>query len=532
MYKVLIADDEGIMIEALTFIIKENFDDQCMIQGARSGREAIERAEHFHPDIIFMDIKMPGINGIEAIEEIKITNPSAIFIILSAYDKFDYARDAMKLGVMCYLNKPIKKEEIVQIMNKAMKRVDQIREKRSKDLKIREKMEIVVPIIENGFVYSMIFEKNFMNNMEEFQKLLDIKENSGFIMVLHFQEKNGENLNENTVGISIRMNAQYGKMREIIKDFFQCAVGAIMGNMVTVYVPFSMLSEEEEYEKRIEIIENARKMCHELARKLDIHFQAAIGSVYEMTNMYESYREAIRSMEYAKGVVVHNRDLPFYKNASSYPILTEKELIHLIESGNLRLAECKAEALISWMKNEYPELSQEARIKVLEIILYAENLIYENNGNTDHFQKRGNYLNQIINTNNYEELRQWFVQRIRDACCWVKEEKEEMTVDLIRTAKEYIQFHFSRDISLDEISEQVQISPYYFSKLFKKETGENFIEYLTKIRIEKAKKLLSESHMTMKEISDAVGYSNPNYFSHTFKKNVGISPSEYKEKKK
>ena len=79
-------------------------------------------------------------------------------------------------------------------------------------------MEIVVPIIENGFVYSMIFEKNFMNNMEEFQKLLDIKENSGFIMVLHFQEKNGENLNENTVGISIRMNAQYGKMREIIKE--------------------------------------------------------------------------------------------------------------------------------------------------------------------------------------------------------------------------------------------------------------------------------------------------------------------------
>lgn len=131
MYKTLIADDEGIVIEALTFIIEKNFPDQCVIQTAKSGRDAIEIAEHFHPDIIFMDIKMPGINGIEAMKEIKITSPSSIFLVLSAYDKFDYARDAMKLGAMCYLNKPLKKDEIVQNIKEAMRQVDQVREKRS-----------------------------------------------------------------------------------------------------------------------------------------------------------------------------------------------------------------------------------------------------------------------------------------------------------------------------------------------------------------------------------------------------------------
>lgn len=532
MYKILIADDEGIVIEALTFIIEKNFSNQCTIQTAKSGRDAIERAEHFHPDIIFMDIRMPGINGIEAMEEIKATNPSGIFIVLSAYDKFDYARDAMKLGAMCYLNKPLKKDEIVQVLHQAMGKVDQIRERRSNDLKIREKLEIVVPIIENGFVYSMMFEKYHRKDTEEFRKLLEIREQSGFAMVLRFSDRTKEAGNENPVGISIRMNAQYSRMREIIKDYFSCAVGAMMGNMVVIYVPFPMMMEGEEYEKRVAIIEKARKMCHELERKLDAHFQAAIGSVYEMENAYESYREAMRSMEYAKGVVIHSRDLPFYKNVSSYPVLLEKELFHSIENGNPHVTECRAEDLFSWMRTEQPDLTQEVRVKILEMVLWAENLEYENNGNIDRFQSRSGYLDQIIKARDYEELRQWFLEKIRDVCYRMKEEKEEMAVDLIRTAKEYIQCNFMRDLSLDEVSEQVQISPYYFSKLFKKETGENFIEYLTKIRIEKAKQLLCESQMTMKEISDAVGYSNPNYFSHTFKKNVGVSPSEYKERER
>ena len=523
MYKILIADDEGIVIEALTFIIERNFPGQCVIQTAKSGRDAIEIAEHFHPDLIFMDIKMPGINGIEAMKEIKTTSPSSIFLILSAYDKFDYAKEAIKLGAMSYLNKPLKKDEIVQNIKEAMGQVDQVREKRSRDLKIREKLEIVVPIIENGFVYSMIFEKIHHSDAEEFRKLLDIKEESGFAMVLRFFDRNREE-SANTVAVSIRMNAQYGKMRELIKDFFRCAVGSVMGNTVTVYVPFPMVSQEEEYEARIGIIEKARKMCHELGRKLDAHFQAAIGSVCEMTSAYESYHEAVRSMEYAKGVVIHFRDLPFHKNMPVYPVILEKELLDAAEEGNAQLAEYKAEGLIFWMKQEYQEMGQEVKMKVLEIVLKAENLKYGSGTAAESLELRGGYLDQMIKVQNYEELKHWFLEKIRNVCHKIRQEKEELAVDLIRSAKEYIQSRFMQDLSLDEVSKKVQISPYYFSKLFKKETGENFIEYLTKIRIEKAKKLLRETQMSMKEISDAVGYSNPNYFSHTFKKKCGNFP--------
>ncbi len=107
MFKILLADDEGIVIDSLKFIIEKNFPDCCIIESAKTGRKVIELAENFRPDIAFMDIQMPGINGIDAMKEIREANKTTIFIVMSAYDKFDYAKEAINLGVLDYLNRPV-----------------------------------------------------------------------------------------------------------------------------------------------------------------------------------------------------------------------------------------------------------------------------------------------------------------------------------------------------------------------------------------------------------------------------------------
>lgn len=157
MYRIMLADDEGIVLDALKFIIEKNFGDTCQIETAKTGRSVIELAEQFSPDIALMDIQMPGINGIEAIKEIRKRNKSTQFIIVSAYDKFDYAKEAINLGVVDYINKPIRQDVIVEVLKKAMKTLDTERHKRSSDLMIREKLENVVPVIESGFIYSILF---------------------------------------------------------------------------------------------------------------------------------------------------------------------------------------------------------------------------------------------------------------------------------------------------------------------------------------------------------------------------------------
>lgn len=129
MYKIMLADDEGIVIDSLKFIIEKEFAGDCVIEYAKTGRSVIELAERFRPDIAVMDIQMPGINGIDAMKEIREANHHTIFIIMSAYDKFDYAKEAINLGVMEYLNKPVDREKIVQVLKKAMHDIDRDREK-------------------------------------------------------------------------------------------------------------------------------------------------------------------------------------------------------------------------------------------------------------------------------------------------------------------------------------------------------------------------------------------------------------------
>ena len=174
MYRVLLADDEGIVRDSLKMIIEKNFPGECDIEMARTGRDVIEMAEEFRPDIVFMDIQMPGINGIEAIREIKKVNQTAEFIVLSAYDKFDYAKEAVNLGVLEYMTKPFEKTTICTVLKRAIGVIDSRRKKRSDDLLIREKMETVTPIIENGFIYATMFNEYAQEDVENYKSLLGL----------------------------------------------------------------------------------------------------------------------------------------------------------------------------------------------------------------------------------------------------------------------------------------------------------------------------------------------------------------------
>ncbi len=186
MYKILLADDEGIVTDSLQFIIEKNFGGACGTAIAKNGRQAIELAESFQPDIAFLDIQMPGINGLKAMEEIRAQNPRVKILILTAYDNVDYAKEALRLGAVDYLTKPINKKAIVERLTAMMHTIDQERLKRRNDLEIKEKMEAVIPIIENGFIISLIIQNEYEDSGEQYRSLLNLGEDYGIIMALEW----------------------------------------------------------------------------------------------------------------------------------------------------------------------------------------------------------------------------------------------------------------------------------------------------------------------------------------------------------
>lgn len=529
MYKIMLADDEGIVIDALKFIIEKRFGEKCEIQSAKTGRSVIELAEIFRPDIAIMDIKMPGINGIDAMKEIKKFNPSTIFIVMTAFDKFDYAKEAINLGVLEYLSKPVNREKTENVLLRAMGMIDKARENRSRDLMIKEKLETVVPFIESGLIYTLFFQEEDKANIRQYKELLSIESDFAYVLIFEAGEREENHKLTNEVGSGVRLENCYKEIRETIKDTFKCIVGPVMANKIIVLAPAT--HETLEYGERILIIERIRSLIHKLDEQFDVHFKAGIGTVKSWIRLQESYQEAAMALRVSAGSVSHANDLEIgCKYEEDYPIETEKRLLDCVSKGEVNGAITEAGYFWNWMVENYRDKAMDIRIKVLDFVLWAENIAYHKSRLVYRFTSRSEYLPFLYNTDIGEIMQKWFVGKIADATRNVAGLKEEIIKSPVERAMIYIKEHYNHDISLDEVSKEVDISPYYFSKLFKEEKGVNFIDYLTGLRIEQAKKMMKDNRISVKEIGIEVGYQDPNYFSRIFKKNVGITPTEYKER--
>ncbi len=530
MYRVMVADDEGIVIDSMKFIIEKEFGDSCQVECAKSGRSVIELAERFRPDIAVIDIHMPGINGIDAIKEMKAFCTNTVFIVMSAYDKFDYAKEAIALGVMEYITKPMEKTKVVSVLKRAMAQIDGEREKRSNELLIKEKLETVEPIIENGLIYDILLQEHFDEDIDSYRTILGINENFGYMMALVCGDSQEGNRMTNAIGTSVKISGKYHEIREEVKSLFKCKVGNVMSNKIAILIPCS--EEKLEYNERTNLIERARDLVRALRKKTDISFRVGIGGVKPLRELGDSYREALNALIATTGSVAHVDDLVISCDyEDDYPKNMEKPLFEAIAKGDLNETQVMTEKYADWMCQRAVDGDlMSMRLKALEFALYAEHLAYQNGGQTYHYSGRKDYLPQIMELETPEEIRTWFTDKIVSACRNVVSKREERSGDIIRNAKKYIEDHYDKDISLDDVSRVVNISPYYFSKVFKEESGLNFIEYLTNIRIDKAKELLETTNLSIKEICVSCGYTDPNYFSRSFKKNVGVTPTEYKEK--
>jgi len=527
MYRVMLADDEGIVIDSLKFVIEKEFGSSCEIEFAKTGRKVIELAESFHPDIAIMDIQMPGINGIEAMREIRKTNDNLIIIVMSAYDKFDYAQEAMKLGAIEYITKPMDRTKIVNALKKAMEMVDDSRKKRSNDLMVKEKLETVVPILENGLIYNILFHEYFDEDIESYKTMLDFNEKYAYMIVLVSGDAKEGNHMTNALGSSVRLQKNYKEIREFVKLYTNGFVGSVMGNKIAVLVP----SECDEFDisARESVIESSRMLAYKLKERLDITFRIGIGKIKALENLEQSYSEAVNALVITTNTVAHAEDLPIgCSYEDDYPINLEDALFGEVAKG-------RTEAALSVSKEFFDYIiskdMMDARLKVLEFALRAESIAYRSGGHTYTVASRHDYLPTIMAINDSESLWNWFREKILTSCNNVSNGRDESSNDAIEASKKYIEANFTKNITLEDVSREVNISTYYLSRIFKETTGSNFIDYLTGLRIEKAKELLSTTQYSMKEICQMSGYVDPNYFSKLFKKIVGVTPTEYREGK-
>lgn len=421
MLKILIADDEKYERDSVVTLIQENFKDMLTVSEAKNGREAIEVSEQIRPDIVIMDIKMPGINGIKAIEEIKKNAPNTYFIMLTAYDYFDFAVEAVKLNVKEYLLKPFGRTDLISKINNAMESVKKEKAKRKSDIENEEKINNLIGLLENELSYSIM--TNSLDNVDLDMCLdyLSLNLNEGFSIVVKIVDY----MNSDVKGILKRRAGQY--INEFLKLRFR-SIGTFRFTEDLVY--FIQIEKNNDISEEVS---NNLKIASDIKREVEKYFnilvKIGVGNCYSGINlMNKSYEEACKAVSFN----------------------SENGIIHI----------------------------------------------------------------NSINSNDYNK----------------NQSIENSKIKLFKKVEQYIRENIKEELDLETISNNFNLSAYYFSRSFKEVMGCNLTDYINTVRIKKAKELLKRNEMSIKEIGYEVGYSDPNYFSKVFKKYEGYTPTVYKFK--
>ncbi|WP_035283153.1 MULTISPECIES: response regulator [unclassified Clostridium] len=295
MMKILLADDEKYDRETVKHIIKQNFSEKLEVYEAKNGREAIELSESIRPDMVIIDIKMPGIDGIQALKEISVTLPNLYSIILTAYDYFDFAQEAVKINVKEYLLKPFTKEEIVEKITAGIRWVQKEQNKRKSEIEDKEKIYTLLPVLENqlsdliindklkGIDYGMYLRYLNMNFVNSYAMVISIKDKYAF--------KDISRIEKDEIKIKI---GEY--IKEYINRKYKCIGNYVFYEELTYFIQIENENISDFKNLKIDLAFNIRR---EIKKRFDVSIRAGLGETFDsVEQIVESYRQATKCLVY------------------------------------------------------------------------------------------------------------------------------------------------------------------------------------------------------------------------------------------
>lgn len=531
MYTLIIVDDEALARHALRTRILKNFSDIEIIGEAENGKQAIEMSRNLKPDIVVMDIKMPGINGIDASHAIINEFSDTKILMLTAYDNFNYIQQAMDIGVAGYLLKPLKSEDVINKINKVLKDIRSKRSQMDLSKEVEQKLGGIKPLIQKELISTLITGTTKSNEVKIYLEFLQEKIDIGYFMLISPEQKDSDNFSD-----LIKKNA-YDKVVDVVKNHLpvmrQCIFGKSIGNIIIVLFPVEATCSNESIVKESIVISKEIKRKVKVIANLDIAI--GIGNVHsDMQNIKQSYDEANSALRKAikHNDIVHYNSISkdFDENIIKYPLKLENVFLEQLRMGNINKVKGLAEDIILHIFS--------SNFNIINIKEYVSELIIILKRNILQIGVEAQIVNNIgilldINKiDKADELKMWTKNNIYTMIEYVGRLKTQKDSIIMRKIYEFVDKHFYKDITLEMVSEQVGFSTQYFSKFFKENHGINFVEYITDKRIRYAKELLKFRDKSIKEIGKQVGYEDVNYFSRIFKKNTGLTPKQYRDKVK
>lgn len=518
-FTIILADDEKQILQGMLSSIPWTSLGYRVVATADNGKEALELAKQYHPDLLISDIKMPFMTGLELAQNIHENFMQIKVVLFSGWDEFEFARSAIRYGVSEYMLKPIDYPE----MNKLLKRIHEELEAEYDARLDRERQKKIyqesLPLLRQRFFMQLLRSGKQMDNINQQMEALDVNLNTPYIQVMEMSipEPDGDVLT--AVSVAEMIDEMLGKVCRFYSARYADRIIYLL-----------CLEEASDGQKVMKLLDEAAYMVRRILKST---FSCGIGlPVSDLKQVKNSYQQAKEALEYNlvsedASITLYNDILPYddgmipdWQNAT-------EDLEYSIKHGAEQDVRQEVALLLEQLQQCHYNFN-EYQIAIMEII-FSLSKLYRKYDITDGEGMSGSkhMAMKLLSLHDGLELNNWLLHYCVYTNHAIQERRVDQNIVLALQAKEYVDRNYSDpELSLDMICQKLHISASHFSKVFRKEFGTSFLGYLTDKRIEEAERLLLTTEYKSREIGEMVGYIEPNYFSYVFKKTgMSLRPS-------
>ena len=533
-YSVLLVDDEEDVVEAIVQKIDWDRLGYSLAGYAKNGLEALEIAEEKQIDVVLTDIKMPYMDGLTLSHRLKELYPSIKIIIFSGFDEFEYAKEAIRLEAEEYMLKPVDAGELSRVFQKVHEALDQEFDEKQSIHRLKNYYLESLPILQESLYTSLIEgtlpQQDLESTLLDYQISLPGKYYA--VVILHNSlSLSPEGINPLLITMSIRKLAE----ERLQKNWRPCFL-TYLGH--TLFI--AQMDKESDSLKLTDDCEILCRMARHICKAtVTAGIGKTVSNLMDLPLSYLGARDAVAyRVLYGRGKAIAIREIGLEgkeEHKVNKEIIDEERLLDIYRSIRMSSEEELDKCIDLYIENsrlDSPSL-QEYHFFLMDLVTNMHKFLLANQVDTGLIFPKEEDVYQKVQQFSLAELSQWMKEICKKMQIIIQEMRSDKTKSFVKKAVEHVHSHYmDKDLTVEALSQELHVSAAYFSTVFKRETGKSFINYLTDYRMEKALRLLMEEEEKTYIIAEAVGYSDPNYFSYAFKKKFGMSPSKYKSNSK
>lgn len=537
MMKIMIVDDEFYFREALKISIPWNelgFEICCE---AKNGRDALEKLTMFSPEIILVDINMPIMDGLEFVQNARDAGINSKVIILTGHSEFNYAKQAVSLGVNNYILKPVNEDELMDSLLEMKNIIEKEKNIRIEVDRLKQQVRESLPLLKDKFLNELLQGHLIREEETNLKKMeyLNINVSSDYYLVVTIELDYEDALGWNNEDKQLWKFAVSNVASEILGERFVFDICCDIDDRICMIIGGKEVESSCDVnallESRLELVRNA---IHKY-----LGFTITIGVGTEKNILFDiaaSYKESIVALK--NKLVIGKNKVIFYSSVAESGI---KGNLFTVEHRSqllmhMRIADdTEVRSLISRVfeaMRKYNIQYEQLFVVCIEMASVCLEYVVEVGLSIKDILpgKQMNLIEQIQSKKSIDEMEAWIKEIYGHTLDIIKKNKSSKASKLIEQVKAYIRDNYSNDeLSIDEIAKSMYVNYAHLCFVFKRDTGITINEFLTELRIKKAKELFDSGSSLIINVASRVGYADSNYFGKCFKKYYGLTPSRYLE---